>query len=92
MQTLLPEKANVEFFSGEKLYMIDGINYPPQRDTGPAPECRVEISATEAKNDHIFVHVLTATKDDVVGVPLAKATVTGKKLVVSLGYTIEFDL
>jgi len=94
LQTLLPEKTSVEFFFGEKLYMIDGINYPPQRDTGPAPECRVEIFPTEGGAGHLFVHVLTAVQDGVERVPLAKATVTGGKVVVKTdaGQTFEFDI
>jgi len=58
LKTLLPEKVNVELFSGDNLYVIDGINHPPQRNTGPAPECRIEISPLEAKKDYVFVHVL----------------------------------
>jgi hypothetical protein len=94
LQTLLPEKSSVEFFSGENLYVIDGVNYPPQRDTGPAPECRVEVSPAEKKNDHLFVHVLTATADDAAQPPLANAVVSGSKVTVKFdsGQAFEFEV
>ena len=91
LQTLLPEKTNVELFSGERLYTIDGTDYPPQRDTGPAPECRMEISPAEAKRDYLFVHVLTATDAGLATVPLAKASVSGSKATVTLGAGKAFD-
>jgi hypothetical protein len=84
LQTLLPEKVNVELYSGEKLYMIDGVNYPPQRDTGPAPECRMEISPAEAKTDYLFVHVLRATDAGVEMVPLAEVDVSENQVRVSI--------
>ena len=93
LQTLLPEKTNVELFSGDNLYTIDGVNYPPQNDTGPAPECRMEISPTEVKKDHLFVHVLRATEAGVEQVPLAKAVVSENKIRVELDaeHSLEFD-
>ncbi|MCL2624315.1 MAG: heparinase II/III-family protein [Planctomycetaceae bacterium] len=94
LQTLLPEKTDVELFTGEKLYTINGINYPPQNDTGPAPECRMEISPTDAKKDHLFVHVLSVTEDGVHQVPLAKASHLEHKIKVELDaeHSFEFDI
>jgi len=80
LQTVLPEKVNVELFSGDNLYVIDGVHYPPQRDTGPAPECRIEISPVEAKKDYVFVHVLHAADADVEQVPLAQVNVTDDRI------------
>ena len=84
LQTLLPEKVDVALFSGDNLYTIDGINYPPQNDTGPAPECRMEISPAEAKRDYVFVHVLTATPADTTAAPSAKAKVEGNAVWVTV--------
>jgi len=85
LQTLLPEKTDVALYTGEQLYVIDGTNYPPQRDTGPAPECRMEVSPSEAQTDYLFVHVLTATDTQTENVPLAKADVSGNTIRVTLG-------
>ena len=93
LQTLLPEKTAVELYSGEKLYVIDGIDYPPQRDTGPAPECRMEISPMEAKKDYLFIHVLSATDSGVERVPSTKVNVTKNKVQVSVSdYSFDFDV
>jgi hypothetical protein len=91
MQTFLPEKTNVATFSGDKLYEIDGVNYPPQRDTGPAPECRMEISPAESKKDYVFVHVLRTAERDVTKVPSAKADVSGNKVRVTVDTGKSFD-
>ena len=94
LQTLLPEKANVELYCGDELYKIDGVNYPPQRDTGPAPECRMEITPAEAKKDYLFVHVLTATDAGVETVTLAKVNVSGNKVrvFVEAEHSFDFDI
>ena len=91
LQPLLPAKVNVEFFSGEQLYTLGFNNYLPQRDTGPAPECRIEISSAEARRDHLFIHVLTATDAGVSTVPLAKADISGNKAKVTLGDGKAFE-
>jgi hypothetical protein len=92
MQTLLPEKTKEEHFHGDKLYMIDGVNYPPQRDTGPAPKCRIEISPVEAKKEHIFVHVFQAGGTfGLEQTPLAKVNVSDGKIRVSLNVGQSFD-
>lgn len=94
LQTVLPENVNAELFFGEKLYTIEGVSYPPEKDTGPAPECRMEISPVEAKKDYLFVHVLNATDAGVERVPSAKANVEQNKVTVSLGSgeTFGFDV
>jgi len=94
LKTLLPEKTNVELFYGDNLYTIDGVNYPPERDTGPAPECRMEISPAAAKNDHLFVHVLRATDAGITQVPLAKVNISDNKIRVSLDskHTFDFEI
>ena len=91
LHPLLPEKRTIELFSGEKLYMIDGVNYPPQNDTGPAPECRMEISPTEAKMDHVFVNVFWATPSGNALVPVTTIDVSEDKIRVSTGSRRLFD-
>lgn len=75
VQTLLPEAADVRLVSGEDLYRYGGQSFPPERNTGPAPECRIEVSpATPAETDY-FLHVLTAADAQTQSVPVAKVDV-----------------
>jgi len=60
IQTLLPENPQVRLVSGPELYSCSGRLYPPERDTGPAPECRIEVSPSNAATADYFLHVLTA--------------------------------
>jgi hypothetical protein len=94
LQTLLPEKTDVTLFYGDNLYTIDGVNFAPERDTGPAPACRMEISPSTKKNEHRFVHVLHATDAGLTQVPLAKVIVSDKKITVSLDseHTFDFEI
>jgi len=75
VQTLLPEEAAVTQFSGAELYRIDGRDYPPDHETGPAPECRVEISPPRARAVDYFLHVMTATDASTTKVPRATAKI-----------------
>ena len=94
LQTLLPAQTETSLFSGDELYKIDGVNYRPQRDTGPAPECRVEITPTDAKTDYTFVNVLTATDAKTKTVPDAKAEFSDGKLrvIIDSDRAFEFDI
>jgi hypothetical protein len=60
VQTLLPRDATVSLHDAD-LYTLDGTAYPPERDTGPAPACRVEVSPPAPSARDLFLHVLTAT-------------------------------
>jgi hypothetical protein len=60
VQTLLPHRPQVKLCDGEDLYRYDGKAYPPRRDTGPAPECRIEVSPSHPARVDYFLHVLTA--------------------------------
>ena len=91
VQTLLPEQTHVELFCGDDIYTINGINYMPIKENGPAPECRMEISPVIAKSDYLFVHVLQATEAGIKQVPLAKVNTSGKKVQVSLESKRTFD-
>jgi len=87
LQTLLPEKPQVRLVAGADLYRYGGHSFPPGRDTGPAPECRIEISPGEARAADYFLHVLTATDAEVAEVDSAVATVTENQVRVTLGAT-----
>jgi hypothetical protein len=65
VQTLLPERPNIAMFSGDDLYRYGGKSYPPQRDTGPAPQCRIEVTPKVPAEKDCFLHVLTATEANV---------------------------
>jgi hypothetical protein len=92
IQTLLPENPQVHLVTGADLYTYGGHSYPPLKNTGPAPECRIEISPGEPRAMDYFLHVLTATGADVADVESAVATVTDKQVQVKLGAaTITFS-
>jgi hypothetical protein len=75
IQTLLPEDPEIRLVAGADLYAYGGRSYPPQRDTGPAPECRIEVSPRESQTTDYFLHVLTATGADVADVNSVAVTV-----------------
>ena len=54
VQTLLPENPEIRLVTGADLYTYGSRTYPPQRDTGPAPECRIEVSPRGAAGDGLF--------------------------------------
>ena len=85
VQTLLPLEPDVKLVAGPDLYSYGGRTYPPARDTGPAPECRIEVSPSEPRSWDYFLHVLTATGSDVGSVDEATVDVTGEEVTVSLG-------
>ncbi len=61
VQTLLPRDPLARVVAGDDLHRYGGKAYPPARDTGPAPVCRVEHSPRKAEAETRFLHVLTAT-------------------------------
>ncbi|MEA2064202.1 MAG: heparinase II/III family protein, partial [Gemmatimonadota bacterium] len=85
IQTVLPRNPRVELFLGDNLYSYGGKNYPPGRNTGPAPECRVEVSPGVPSEVDYFLHVLTATEVSVLSAPKAEAVVTDTEVIVSVG-------
>ncbi|HIE28186.1 TPA: twin-arginine translocation signal domain-containing protein [Candidatus Poribacteria bacterium] len=87
VQTVLPHNPQVRLAAESELYSYGGRSYPPERDTGPAPECRIEISPSQpAVVDH-FLHVLTATDANTASVENAVAQVKGKEDTVIIGST-----
>ena len=91
VQTLLPQDAVVTLRTGTELYRYDGRDYPPQRDTGPAPECRVEICPSKTSRTDFFLHVLTASDATVATVPMASLVQTASTVRVQVGQaTISF--
>jgi hypothetical protein len=87
VQTLLPHNPDVKIISGSNLYQYGGRNYPPARDTGPAPVCRIEVSPSEPRAWDYFLHVLTATDNDINSVNKAVTNVTDDEIEVSVGQT-----
>ncbi len=88
IQTVLPVDACVELVTGDALYSYGGQDYPPARETGPAPSCRVEVSPpTPAKTDY-FLHVLTATDAAVDSVPLGRARTEDGKVTLEIGEVV----
>lgn len=85
IQTLLPENPETRLIAGADLYACGGRSYPPQRDTGPAPECRIEVSPGEPRETDYFLHVLTATEAEVAEVEKAVAVVGDEQVRVVLG-------
>jgi hypothetical protein len=93
VQTLLPAEAEVKQIFGQGLYRIDGRDYPPDHETGPAPECRVEISPSQPRATDYFLHVLTATDASTTRVPRATAKAEGNTVELRLpGIFITFTL
>jgi hypothetical protein len=92
VQTLLPRDPDVKIVSGSELYRYGGRNYPPARDTGPAPECRIEISPSTPRSLDYFLHVLTATDSETHSVNRAVVNVTEGEIDVSISQVkIRFD-
>jgi Heparinase II/III-like protein len=87
VQTLLPVHPDIQLKSGSELYSYGGRSYPPERDTGPAPECRIEVPPSVPSSWDFFLHVLTATDSDTNSVDEATANVTADKVEVSIGKT-----
>jgi hypothetical protein len=87
IQTLLPKQPKVTLVSGEQLYSYGGDNYPPSRDTGPAPQCRIEISPSEQATLNHFLHVLTATDANTNSVEKATVQADDQRISVTVGTT-----
>ncbi len=85
VQTLLPRVPDIQIVSGTEFYRYGGRNYPPARDTGPAPECRIEVSPSKQRAWDYFLHVLTATDNKTHSVDMATVNVTGNEIEVSVG-------
>ncbi|MCL2640569.1 MAG: hypothetical protein FWD53_06975, partial [Phycisphaerales bacterium] len=94
IQTLAPSAHAVELFHGEKLYTYsNGKKFTPNHDFNLAPECRMEITATNPETFTYFLHVLTATDATVDSVPLAIAKREGNEMIVEVeGKTLRFAL
>jgi hypothetical protein len=71
--------------AGAELYSYDGKKYPPSRDTGPAPQCRIEISPPESATVDYFLHVLTATDTVTTSVEKAALNIDDQGVTVMIG-------
>ena len=93
IQTLLPENPEVKLATGDALYRYGGKAYLPARDTGPAPECRIEISPEAPHTMDLFLHVLTAADAKTEEVQEARCRIQGQKVIVKLGgYEVVFEI
>ena len=88
VQTLLPREAEVRLIDGEGLYSYGGKTYPPRRDRGAAPECRIEISPSKPARMDYFLHVLTAKDSSTDSVPKAVLHETETEIQVAVGSVI----
>jgi len=87
MQTLLPEAPQIHLAQGAGLYQYDGQSFPPDRDTGPAPQCRIEVSPGTPVLTDYFLHVLTAADASTASVPEASVSQGDTSITVSLPNT-----
>lgn len=85
IQRLLPQDAEVRLATGAELYTYGGRTYPPGRDTGPAPECRIEVSPREARAVDYFLHVLTAADAETTTVESAAVETRERQTEVAVG-------
>ncbi len=88
IQTLLPSNPQRKLVIGPDLYSYGGRTFLPGRDTGPAPECRIEISPSQRQTDDYFLHVLTAPDADTADAEKATAVVQEQDITVRIGTTI----
>lgn len=84
VQTLLPATRQLALATGDGLYRYDGQTFPPRRNTGPAPECRIEVSPAQPSATDYFLHVLTTTGAGTDSVPRAVARVEPGRVHVEL--------
>ena len=85
IQQLLPENPQVKLITDAELYSYGGNNYPPGRDTGPAPQCRIEISPSAPSKVDYFLHVLIAADAATISVEKAALNDTGQIVTVRVG-------
>ncbi len=85
VQTLLPAAPEIHLLSGDDLYRYGGRDYPPSRNTGPAPQCRIEISPSKPNRIDYFLHVLTAATAETASVAAAGMDITDKDVSVTVG-------
>ncbi|HLB72900.1 MAG TPA: heparinase II/III family protein [Sedimentisphaerales bacterium] len=88
IQTILPPSSAVRLVSGEDLYSYGGNNYPPDRDTGPAPQCRIEISPSGPNSIDYFLHVLTAADSDTNSIAPTHFNAGDAEISVTVGRTV----
>lgn len=85
IQNLMPGKAKVNLVSGENLYTYNGNTYPPDRITGPAPECRMEISPADNSEIVYFLTFINATESGTTAIPQATVRENGDTVVIRIG-------
>ncbi len=85
IQPLLPESRRITLMAGADLYRYGGQDYPPRKNTGPVPECRLELTPAQPNATDYFLNVLTATSAEVASIPKATVQVSLEEVRVNLG-------
>jgi hypothetical protein len=85
IRTLIPDAPDVRIVKGDELYSYGDKTYPPKRDTGPTPECRIEISPARQQAVDYFLHVLTATDAGITTVEKASSQAKDRQVIVTIG-------
>lgn len=85
VQALLPRDPEIRLVHGEDLYKVGGRSYLPGRNTGPAPQCRIEVSPAQPASEDLFLFVLTAADATSDSVPLAAAEHGGNQVKLTVG-------
>jgi hypothetical protein len=85
VQTLLPSNPEIRLVEGSDLYSYGGKTYLPAQDTGPAPQCRIEISPSASQTADYFLHVLTAADAGTSSVEQATLERTDQEVTVMIG-------
>lgn len=92
IQNIMPDKITVNLVNEENLYRDNGNEYIPTRKTGPAPECRMEISPVNKSQTDYFLTVLHATDTGATSVSKATVKEKGDLVIVSVeGKEISFN-
>jgi hypothetical protein len=85
VQPLLPVEREIALVDGENLCRMGSQDFPPRKSTGPAPECRIQISPSRASARDFFLHVLATGAPDQAAAPQATAQVEQDQVRVKIG-------
>ena len=87
LQIVLPARPNVRLASDAALYDYGGQAFPPARNTGPAPACRIAVSLAEPAEVDYFLSVLTAADAHTDSVAQATLREQADEFVLTVGRT-----
>jgi hypothetical protein len=91
VQTLLPAQSETKLFCREEQFVIDGVNCPYAHASGPAPDCRMEVSPSQPAKEDYFLHVLNTTDYNRGSIEPAQVRLEGDDVIVNThGATVSF--